>query len=239
MSGADRLRWRVRAALFVLAVTTSSGLRAADVEQQSAWGAWFNTLRLGGDWSLVSDVQLRSADDAERLRNGLLRGGISHSLTPSWNLAAGYARISTHEPALPTQVEHRTWQQMLVQHRLGAGQLAHRLRLEQRSIDTVSGDDIESDRLRYFLRWQSPLQSQIGGSPRGTYLALQNETFFNLSANQRLNGQRFDQNRAYLAWGLRLNPTLDLEVGYLNQAIRGRSSDIQNHVLQVAILSRF
>ena len=66
----------------------------------------------------------------------------------------------------------------------------------------------------------------------------QNEVFVNLTGRSDLNGQWFDQNRAYVAFGRRLSAKLDFVVGYLNQFINGRSSDTLNHVIQFALYTR-
>ena len=82
----------------------------------------------------------------------------------------------------------------------------------------------------------------IDGGPNwvsGAFLALQNEAFVNLSNRDDLNGKFFDQNRAYLAVGWRLNPSTDIEIGYLNQWINRHQTDTVNHVLQVAVYTFF
>lgn len=224
----------------LLATAVHPPLLASSLDQQLGWGAWFNSTKLSDRWTLLSDVQLRSSDGWEDVRNLIGRAGASYAITPSLSLAAGYAYIDTFTPAAPTRTEHRSWQQLVLQQKPAGLALTHRLRLEQRFIERASGDDLYSDRLRYFLRLQVPLASN-GGQPfvRGTYLAFQNEVFLHLTAGSRLNGQRFDQNRAYAALGLRLNPTLDVEAGYLNQHLKGRSRDTDNHVVQLALYTRF
>ena len=71
------------------------------------------------------------------------------------------------------------------------------------------------------------------------FVALQNELFFNIQNNDDLNGSAFDQNRAYLAAGYRFSKKMDIEAGYLNQAINGRTSNTVNNVVQLAVYTRF
>lgn len=190
-------------------------------------------------WGLVSDVQLRTSDDWEDLRTLILRPGVSYFLDKNNSLSGGYAYIATYSPGMRHLTEHRSWQQFIAQRKYGEYPLTHRLRLEQRFIERASGDDVYSDRLRYFGRLLVPFNA-IGGTPftQGNYLALQNEVFLNLSGRSDLNGNLFDQNRAYVALGRRLRSKLDFEVGYLNQFINGRSNETLNHVIQFAFYTR-
>ena len=98
--------------------------------------------------------------------------------------------------------------------------------------------DVQSTRFRWFSRMVLPIDGSANWVS-GPFVALQNEAFINLSNRDDLNGKFFDQNRAYIAFGWRLNPTTDVEIGYLNQYINGRHRDTVNHVLQVALYTNF
>lgn len=227
-------------AVAALAAAAPAPLLADSLDQHSGWAAWFNTTKLSERWSLVSDVQLRSSDGWEQVRNVIGRAGASYALTPSLSLAAGYARIDTHSPDVPRLTEDRLWQQATLRQTLGPYPLTHRLRLEQRFIERTAGDTLYSDRLRYSLRLQLPFATPEGQPfARGPYAALQNEVFVHLSHRNALNGQWFDQNRAYAGLGYRLNAGLDLEAGYLNQHLNGRTRDTDNHVALFSVYTRF
>lgn len=229
----------IRSALALLVLTAHAPLHAQTQEIQTGWAAWFNSVKLSEQWSLVSDVQLRSSDDWEDVRTLIVRPGVSYFLDKNNGLSGGYAYIATYSPTARELTEHRSWQQFVAQRKLGDFPLTHRLRLEQRFIERASGDDVYSDRLRYFGRLLVSLNAS-GRSPftQGNYLAVQNEVFLNMSGRGDLNGQLFDQNRAYVALGRRLSATRDFEVGYLNQFIKGRRSDTLNHVIQFALYTR-
>lgn len=228
----------IAVATFAVATVFSPRLLAQADDIQTGWAAWFNTTTLSERWSLVSDVQARSDDDAERLQNFLARGGVSYAPAKGITLAAGYAYIETNFSRGPTATEQRGWQQLVIQERYSTVLLVQRLRLEQRFLERQDGTDFYSDRLRYFVRGQLPLDGDTSFG-RGTYAAVQNETFLNLSNRDDLNGVLFDQNRAYLGIGWRFSPSLDLEIGYLNQFIERRGLDTMNHVLQLSAYTRF
>jgi hypothetical protein len=238
MDGMPEMNRQLRAAIALLAIALPFAAPAAAQHNQSGWAAWFNTARLADRWSLTSDVQLRSSDDWEDVRNVLLRAGVTRSLRPDLTVTAGYAYVETLVDGGRDITEHRPWQQLALQRKLAGRPLTHRLRLEQRFIDRPGGDDIYSDRLRYHVRLLLPFAAAPDGTFTGYYLALQNEVFLNLSGRDRLNSKLLDQNRALVGVGRRLGAGLDLELGYMNQRLEGRTRDVTNHVVQFAVYTR-
>lgn len=220
----------IKLGFLVLAI--SSNIYADDTN--SLWSAWFNSTKINDQWQLISDVQVRSSDEAKFVRNVLVRPGLSYAVSPNTAVAAGYAYIGSYSPDQPDTLEHRLWQQVVHRQALAAGQLQHRVRLEQRFIERASGGDIHSDRLRYFLRYTQPISADAS-----TFVALQNEVFLNLTHKDSLNNQRFDQNRAYIGLGKTLKPGLSVELGYLNQHINGLRNDTTNHAIQASVSTNF
>lgn len=224
-------------AALALASACTLPAHAAD-HQQTGWAAWFNNWKFNDRIGLISDLQLRSNDQWEGPRNLLVRPGLSWYAAPGHTFSGGYAYIGSYNRGSEDAIEHRVWQQYVASYRLASINVSQRLRLEQRFIGRPGAPDVYADRFRWFTRMQLPLRA---AEPyvNGPFLALQNEAMVNLSHRSDLNGQFFDQNRAYVAAGWRLNPTTDVEVGYLNQWINGRDRDTVNHVLQVALYTFF
>lgn len=211
--------------------------------QQSAWGAWIHSQKFSNKIGLHFDAQFRSADDLEYVRNILIRPGFTYYFDENHNATLGYAYILTNQRldgvANSSLSEHRIWQQFILNYRIGKVPLSHRFRLEQRFIEQNTGE-VFSQRIRYFLRSVIPLQKQESAAfAKGPFVALQNEVFLNIQNNNKLNTHVFDQNRAYLAAGYRLSPAIDLEAGYLNQHIKGINNYTTNHLLQLALYTRF
>ena len=237
------MRLRRRSPLLASAVIMLAGslatptTQAADA-QQTGWAAWFNSYRFNDRLGLISDLQLRSRDEWAGPRNLLIRPGLSWFMAPGQSLTLGYAYIGTYNADAPDAIEHRIWQQYLSTYRIERLRVSQRLRLEERFIGRPNATDVQSLRLRWFSRLVLPID---GGSDwvRGPFVAVQNEAFVNLSNRDDLNGQFFDQNRAYVAFGWRLNAHADIEIGYLNQYLNGRRRDTVNHVLQVALYTNF
>ncbi len=216
---------------------------AQTIHQNSGWGAFFNSTKFNEKWGLALDIQVRTADDWSYVRNTLFRPGLTYYLNNKSNITAGYLLATTNNKFSPipnkqTLLEHRIWEQYIYNHKISSIFAMHRLRLEQRFIET-NGDDIFSQRLRYFFRLIQPLQQKQAAFTKGAFVALQNEVFLNIQNKDQLNSSIFDQNRAYLALGYRFSKKFDIEAGYLNQAVKGLNVTTLNNVAQLAIYTRF
>jgi hypothetical protein len=235
----------MRAIVYIFCFVTiilPSKLIAQSSNQNSGWTALFHSQKFNNKIGAHFDFQVRSADDFDYVRNILIRPGITWFIDGNKNATLGYALILTNqrlEGAANDQLtESRIWEQFIFNQKIGKIPLAHRFRLEQRFIETPL-EDVFSNRIRYFIRSVIPLTPQEDKFNTGLFMALQNEVFLNLQNKDKLNGHIFDQNRAYAALGYRLSPKMDIEAGYLNQAIKGRSSNTANHAVQVAFYTRF
>jgi len=215
----------------------------AQQKEYTTWGAWFHTQKFSSRWGASFDGQFRSANHADYLKNVLLRPSANYYLNKKAHLDLGYAYIASHGRSGDTKTfrpEHRIFQQFIYSHKVGANtQLSHRLRLEQRFLGSnATQDPYFAQRLRYFIRGVIPF-NRDSTFTKGTFLALQNETFANIQNKHKVNQHLFDQNRAYVAFGYRFNKMMDLEAGYLNQYIKHVESYTLNHVLQIAVYTRF
>jgi hypothetical protein len=231
----------------LLLLTISSATHAQT--QFSGWFASFNTVKLNKKFGLHLEAQFRSTDQWLHLQTMLLRGGLNYSIKKNIIATAGYGYI--HNRRIISGVsgyapEHRIFEQLIVSHKLGYTSLSHRFRLEQRFIgkSVVHGNDFHnegntySNRFRYFFRTLLPIATS-SEFRRGPFFALQNEVFVNFGDKSAVNGETFDQNRAYGALGYRFSTRFDAEVGYLNQYINGRNSAFtNNHIVQLAVYTR-
>ncbi|HEY4060383.1 MAG TPA: DUF2490 domain-containing protein [Puia sp.] len=163
--------------------------------------------------------------------------------------------LFTHPARIGHNHPHRTTPSGHPKHPVLTASFSHRLRLEQRYLPLhhpegntlVQHGHRYAGRLRYFTRGLIPLNSQASpgqqtSTPpftKGFFAAIQNEIFFNIGDPSPVNGKVFDQNRAYVAAGYRLNRQFDMELGYMNQYINGTGSNsTNNHILQMATYIR-
>lgn len=234
--------------VLLLAVVVLFTKQTSAQAQFSGWLATFNTFKTGKKTSIHSDIQWRSGDEFKFTQTLLLRAGLNYHLTKRSTLSAGYAFIHNYRNmggADGYVPEHRIWEQFVYSHKLSRVNISHRFRLEQRFLSKtiVDNNELKNDgslyanRFRYFIRNILPLNNQPAFS-KGMFVALQNEVFLNFGNKQHVNGKTFDQNRLYGAVGYRFRKQFDLEAGYMNQHVNGRTNDVTNHIVQVATYIR-
>ncbi|RZK21020.1 MAG: DUF2490 domain-containing protein [Pedobacter sp.] len=231
-------------------------LSAQTQYQNSGWFMFVNNTKFNEKWGLHLDFQLRSSDDIKHVRNMLFRPGITYYINSKQNITLGYLLTQTYNPEFDlidvspdiilnrTANEHRIWEQYILNHKIKSVFASHRLRLEQRFIERSlvqpgSDEHIFAQRFRYFFRLIQPLQKAEASFDKGAFVALQNEVFLNFQNKDKLNNSVFDQNRLYLAAGYRFSKKVDLEVGYMNQAIKTTIGHTNNSIVQLAVYTRF
>ncbi|MCX2576002.1 DUF2490 domain-containing protein [Pedobacter sandarakinus] len=217
-------------------------LSAQTQYQNSGWLFFANNTKFSEKWGLQFDLQIRSADDWEYVRNTLVRPALQYFINKNHNVAVGYLWQTTQTRLVGSPNhslnEHRIFEQYIYTHKLSSIYTTHRFRVEQRFIERAN-EDVFSQRFRYFFRLMQPLQKTEGDFSKGAYVALQDEIFLNLQNKAKINNSVFDQNRLYLAAGYRFSKKLDLEVGYLNQAVKNTSNHTNNSIVQLAVYTRF
>jgi len=246
---------RIKIVLAAFLSFTATSLFAQTIKQNTGWFMFLNSTKFNDKWGMHFDLQVRSDNNWNRVRNVLVRPGVTYYINKNSNATLGYLYTPT---LLGTKInyidaagnsftkgsltEHRIWQQYIYNHQPWKGAaLSHRFRLEQRFIERQT-DELFSQRLRYFFRLVEPLIKQDEDAPftKGVFAALQNELFFNIQNKDKLNGSFFDQNRAYVAVGYRFSKSFDIEAGYLNQRIKGaNNNNTSNNAAQLALYTRF
>jgi hypothetical protein len=229
--------------LLLAAMCLSSFTKAQTLNEKSGWLFLMNTTKINKHWGTHLDVQFRTQDEWDGLRNFLFRPGITYSINDKNEVTLGYLLNETFLRLDGTsdnqRTEHRIWQQYIYKHKISSLLASHRFRTEQRFMEKNSTSNIFSQRFRYFLRLMLPLTKNQQSFETGPFMALQNEVFLNVQNKDELNGHVFDQNRAYGALGYRISKKIDIEAGYMNQATKGASSSVANHILQFAVYTRF
>ncbi|RYE10774.1 MAG: DUF2490 domain-containing protein [Sphingobacteriales bacterium] len=205
--------------LVLLLACFSGSTVLAQTSQTSLWGAWFINKRLSPNWGIGGDVQVRSADKVDYLRNILIRPQVNYYFNNNRFASVGYTYASTYGRNAVTsdhtfRLENRTWEQFTLIHKLCANStLTHRFRLEQRYMgDSADGvnDSFFAQRFRYFVRTMVPFKKD-SVFVKGAYLAVIDEVFANIQNKEKVNNHLFDQNRAFIAIGYRLSKAVDVE----------------------------
>lgn len=228
--------------LITFLCTASTTLLAQTIKQHSGWLFLLNNTKINEKWGAYMDIQLRSSDQFEEVRNLLIRPGVTYYINPRNEATLGYLYNQTYAisgTGPGNLTEHRIWEQYILKHKLIGANFSHRFRLEQRFIERLHADNLFTQRFRYFFRFMLPLQKNKSSFEKGPFAALQNEVFLNLQHKNELNGYVFDQNRAYIAAGYRFGPQLDVELGYMNQSSKGIIRNTMNNITQLALYTRF
>ena len=237
---------------FAFLTTAVAPLRAqtppVESTRHSMWLVYGGDHPISDRVGLVFDSQLRLTGDGDRERQLLIRPGISYALGHHVKLSGGYtlmaSRDDANDPLTPRKPEHRAWLSAQLAHDLGPVSFAHRYRYEHRWLPGVRVDDagtpigetrVTAERLRYSVKGSVPLTT-IAGS-HSLYFSASDEVF--ASFGGYAGDIAFDQNRASMAVGVRMSPTLRVEAGYMLQSSAddaGRFTE-RNHTLQIGATS--
>ncbi|WP_207512212.1 DUF2490 domain-containing protein [Longitalea luteola] len=224
----------------------------------SGWATTNNQIAISKRVIYQLEASVRSDPKRQHLQTFLLRTGAFVQLNNQWSVGAGYCLTEARRTINGTTgfaAEHQALEQVWFSHavNLGSGTrkhttiMRHRLRLENRFLPKLVQENnsiqrtgtVFANRLRYQIRQQIPLVRVTTSFERGMYLILQNELFFNVSGQQYLNGQVFDQNRSYVATGYRFNRKIDLELSYMLRAVKEPARRwSKESILQVTAFSR-
>lgn len=228
------IRRRILALLLPLAATWLPLAAQAQRETATQFHSWYiyqGNHRLNARWGLHTEYQWRREDWGTTWQQSLTRLGLDYHTRSGATLTAGYGWIRSfpygEQPIARVTDEHRIWEQWIVRQNLRNAQAQHRVRLEQRWIDSPAGWDFHQ-RIRYRWALKVPVKGAV-------FLAAYDELFahFGFQKSDFL----LDQNRLSTTVGWQINPTTDLQLGYLNQHI-WKTNGLQkenNHTLQLTL----
>lgn len=195
----------------LLLIVGASNITFSQKTDVGNWFMYFGNQKINDKWSFWNEVQYRNYNFAGDLEQLLLRTAIGYNLTENNNtIYLGYGFIRSEPYIAGTNNkrvvnEHRIYQQFMTKQSIGRISLTHRYRFEQRFIG-----EIFKLRLRYFLSAQIPLNN-ASLIPKTFYLSAYNELF------AQVKSPIFDRDRFYGGLGYVINPSLRLEIGFLQQ----------------------
>jgi hypothetical protein len=221
--------------LFSLLVLTSK----AQTNETGGWLFLSHTQKITDKFDILTDLQLRTADQYTYWKNVLSRTALNYNLSKKHSIAVGYAYLGELEKSDEGKEytrEHRIYQQYQYAFKHKKKEFTLRGRFEQRFIKEQ--EVLFSQRARVFASIQAPLIANDDFSS-GLYVKFQDELFINVQHKDNVNGRLFDQNRPYGALGFRASKKLDFEVGYMRLFQRKQDEDINKDIMQVMISTSF
>ncbi|MFZ6013869.1 MAG: DUF2490 domain-containing protein [Bacteroidota bacterium] len=218
------------------------------VNQSIEWFGLTTNTKLTKRISLMVEGQFRYAREFEQqqyqARTALeISVNKNLSIAPlayvyTWNYLYG------KQPAAFANNEHRTWQQVTYKHKFARINLQHRLRVEQRFIQTHSinaegnvineGYTLHQNRLRYRFLATIPLNKPTMESG-SWFSSFYDEAF--LSWGENVTFHEPDQNRIFAGLGYQFNSSLSIQSGLLYQMlIKANGAKQENNLgLQVQL----
>jgi len=212
---------------FILALLFALSNAVAYAQKQTTdltqvWTGYFNQTRFSKHWGAWFDAQLRTKDDfVDDLTVLIIRPGITYYVNDALKLTAGYGYI-THfdqDNFKVSRPEHRPWQQVQWHTRYGKNRTAQYLRLEERYRRKIAPDSTLASghnfnfRFRYNFLWQIPLN---GAELRKGSLSLILNDEVHVAFGKEVVYNYFDQNRFFAGLAFNVNPTDNIQLGYLN-----------------------
>ncbi|WMJ08610.1 DUF2490 domain-containing protein [Nitrosomonas sp. sh817] len=166
--------------------------------------------------------QGRFGNDASQFSQSLVRPGLGYALTDKVVVWAGYAWAPTCEPLNRVGCfdEHRIWQQVTWADNFSFGRLSARSRFEERFFNhqtPIPGNDDVAYRFRQLVKLAVPMPAV---DPNLSFI-VQSELFIAMNTvdNPGFISRGYDQNRAFVGLGYKLNQYATVELGYMNQFI--------------------
>ena len=181
-------------------------------------------------WSL--DIHPRWREEGRHFDTLILRPSLIYKITPKTSIWTGYDTINNHPAGQSSFQENRLWEQVMHQFEpFGGLTLTVRTRFEQRDREDYS--DI-AHRLRQMVRATTPssLHQQLSW-------VVWDELFINLNQTDWGVMRGTDQNRLFLGANWKFDDLSNLEVGYINQYVNGKTIDRENHILSSTIRFNF
>lgn len=200
------------------------------------WVQIFNNINLDKKWSLHIEYQWRRENWLKNWQQSLFRMGVNKKLSENVVIHLGYAWVETFPyggfpiASSGTFPEHRLYEQIIFRQPIRKWILAHRFRIEQRWLGKVqTGTDREIEEWFFVHRFRYQFRAQYNFSPKW-YAVAADEIFIGAGKNVGVN--IFDQNRAFLLAGFKLNRHVSIEAGYFNQTLQQGRKINNNSIVQ-------
>lgn len=212
------------------------------VNQSIEWLSLNSNIKIHKHYGLTVDVQNRFVQDFNSMQH-MWRVGFEFYVTPKLSVVPmGYAYIYNYQygkqPASVVNNEKRLWQHITYKHAIGRIAMSHRLRLEERFIQShhkdIDGNVVDDGyasnrqtRLRYRLMTNIPL-NHAKVEAKTFYVSIWDEIF--ISHGKLVTYNEPDQNRIFVGVGYQITKKVAVQSGYFYQLlIKSNGSKQENN----------
>ncbi|WP_431158160.1 DUF2490 domain-containing protein [Winogradskyella poriferorum] len=175
-----------------------------------SWYSYSSSHRINERFSVNPYAELRLYEASSNYNLAYVSIGGTYHMKNKQSLGFGYAYVDIDTvfefDDEPNVHEHRLFQQYSKSHKLGAFNVSHRSRLEQRFLEFNSGWELQN-RFRYRIQFNYQINKTFS-------LVLSEEPFINFQ------DQVFHENRFYAGIGLNVMKNSRIQLGYMKQHIR-------------------
>ncbi|MEQ8551978.1 MAG: DUF2490 domain-containing protein [Cyclobacteriaceae bacterium] len=177
------------------------------------WFQYYNTLQIGNQWAIQSDLGIRFRDELGDLSQTLIRSGIEYQWNNHLRSTAGFAFLTFHQDGTRTRVEYRPYQELDLTETYGPVKTQHRFRIEERIFSaTDESGFISSFNIRYRYRFQAIIPLINLKNEKKLVLLVGDEILLN--SGKEIIYNVFDSNRILIGPTLHLSPNVDISVIY-------------------------
>jgi len=210
------------------------------ITQPTEWFMLTSNIKLSKRVGFTFDAQFRFSKNFENMQH-FVRNGLDVYVNKQFSFVpVGYMYVwNFRYGELPSKFadnEHRIWQQVFYKHPIGKWRLTHRLRLEQRFLQSHSlsptGEEIDNgynifrNRIRYRVVAQYPLQGETI-QPKSFFVGGMNELFY--SWGKDVKTYEMDQNRFFAGVGYQINKDFYIWPGFFYQYLLRSNGAIQEN----------
>lgn len=207
---------------------------SAETEEDGRY--WFSLYSQGAlpiantFWSM--DLHPRWREEGRQFDQLIIRPAVFYRVNPNTSVWLGYDTVINHPTGQSVFRENRLWQQFQYQFQATDDiSMVSRSRFEQRRRE---GSDEIGHRLRQMFRATLPSTLHANLS----WLVF-DELFINMNDTEWGVARGIDQNRLFLGVHWKFDQRMNMDVGYLNQWVNGRTLDRENHVLSTTLRFNF
>ena len=214
---------------FLFGISASPTL--AQQQDEQLWVKLGASVKLAEKFELELETNQRFSGDRDGLYESQYLAALSYEIAEGVTLTGGLNRIVERSDGETTATEWRPRQQISFPiSRIGPGQLAGRVRVEQRF--RSSSNDV-GHRVRPEISYSLPLRKALD-------LEFAHESYFNLNSTDFGQESGHDRMRNSAALSFALAKSLKVEVGYMNQyRFNGDDRDLMEHALTTGLSASF
>jgi hypothetical protein len=187
------------------------------------WFGYFNQARFSDKWGTWVDLHLRTKEDYfTNFSSSIVRLGVTYYANDQLKFTAGYAYVNffpADNHSKISQPEHRPWQQVQWHTNSKRLRMMQWVRLEERYRRKIKDEDELGEgynfnyRVRYNMFLMFPL-SKRSFAPNTLSFVVNDEVHLNMG--KEIVNNYFDQNRFFAGFTYHLNPSSNLQFGYMN-----------------------